>query len=70
MPLYRVMKTIAGLLSISIIVINLYFVVVYIQELPHKAYIYVPISLVVVAYLLFVAYLVSAACRTWLLLLL
>ncbi|XP_076461105.1 natural resistance-associated macrophage protein 2-like isoform X2 [Babylonia areolata] len=53
----RVMKTVAGCLSVTVIAINLYFVVVYIQELPHKAYIYVPIAIVVVLYMAFVAYL-------------
>ena len=53
------MKTIAGLLSITVIVINLYFVVVYIQELPQKLYYYIPIAIVVVLYLSFVSYLVS-----------
>ncbi|KAK7110346.1 natural resistance-associated macrophage protein 2-like isoform X2 [Littorina saxatilis] len=53
----RVMKAIAAGLSIAVIAINLYFVVVYIQELPSKAYIYAPIAIVVVAYLAFVAYL-------------
>ena len=57
------MKTIAGLLSLSVISINLYFVVVYIQEMPTRAYIYVPIALLVVLYLAFVAFLVSAAGR-------
>ncbi|KAL8563609.1 hypothetical protein ACOMHN_024710 [Nucella lapillus] len=53
----RVMKVITCLLSLTVIGINLYFVVVYIQELPQKAYVYVPITLVVIAYLAFVAYL-------------
>lgn len=53
----RVMNVIACLLSLTVIGINLYFVVVYIQELPQQAYVYIPIAIVVIAYLAFLAYL-------------
>nr|KAG5689044.1 hypothetical protein BaRGS_006440 [Batillaria attramentaria] len=53
----RITKLVAGLLSISVIIINLYFVVVYIQQLPSHWWIYLLIAVLVVAYLAFVAYL-------------
>ncbi|KAK7471643.1 hypothetical protein BaRGS_00035740 [Batillaria attramentaria] len=53
----RITKLVAGLLSISVIIINLYFVVVYIHQLPSHWWIYLLIAVLVVAYLAFVAYL-------------
>lgn len=53
------MKTIAGLLAIAVIAINMYFVVVYIQTVPPLWYIYLIVALGVAFYLTFVVYLVS-----------
>ncbi|CAK8697300.1 unnamed protein product [Clavelina lepadiformis] len=49
-------KIIGGLISLIVIIINMYFVVIYIQEL--QVALVVVVSVVVVFYLLFVAYLV------------
>ncbi|XP_060584569.1 LOW QUALITY PROTEIN: natural resistance-associated macrophage protein 2-like [Ruditapes philippinarum] len=52
-----VMKTIACLLTVVVIGINMFFVVVFIQGLPSHWAIYLGISVLVFAYLLFVIYL-------------
>ncbi|KAL4221936.1 hypothetical protein ACF0H5_017988 [Mactra antiquata] len=51
------MKIVAGLLTIVVIGINMFFVVVFIQNLPSHWAIYLSISIVVCLYLLFVIYL-------------
>lgn len=53
-----VMKIIAGLLAAVVIGINLYFVVVYIQQLPKHWAVYLGITILVILYLAFVVYLV------------
>nr|BCL66020.1 divalent metal transporter [Perna viridis] len=53
-----VMKIIAGLLAMVVIGINLYFVVVYIQQLPNYWAVYLGITILVIIYLAFVIYLV------------
>ncbi|XP_059169780.1 natural resistance-associated macrophage protein 2-like isoform X2 [Physella acuta] len=53
----RCMKILTGLLALVVIGINLYFVVVYIQELPEHWAIYLSISIAVFLYLLFLLYL-------------
>ena len=56
---FRIMKTIAIVLTVSVIGINLFFVAVYIQTLPSHWWIYTIIAVLVVLYMLFVIYLVS-----------
>ena len=56
---YRVMKIIAGILTAVVIGINMYFVVVYIQELPNHWVIYLAITLLLLFYFIFLLYLVS-----------
>ncbi|XP_055892431.1 natural resistance-associated macrophage protein 2-like isoform X4 [Biomphalaria glabrata] len=53
----RIMKTIACLLAAVVIGINMYFVIVYIQQLPEHWAIYLSISIAVFLYLLFLFYL-------------
>ncbi|KAL3832300.1 hypothetical protein ACJMK2_023954 [Sinanodonta woodiana] len=53
----RVMKTIAGVLTVVVIGINLFFVVVYVKELPNHWAIYLVIAILVVLYITFVTYL-------------
>merc|ERR1711942_353202 len=45
------------MLTILVICINLFFAAVYIETLPPKWYVYLPIAIVVFLYLLFLAYL-------------
>jgi len=59
---YRVMKIIAGILAAVVIGINMYFVVVYIQELPNHWAIYLAIAVLLLFYFVFLLYLVST-CR-------
>ncbi|KAL3861413.1 hypothetical protein ACJMK2_007448 [Sinanodonta woodiana] len=54
----RFMKAIAGTLTVVVVGINIYFVVVYIGQLPSNWAIYVPIAILVVIYMAFVIYLV------------
>nr|KAG5699069.1 hypothetical protein BaRGS_017752 [Batillaria attramentaria] len=56
----RGMKAVAGFLTILIIAINIYFVVVYLQEVPKLWYLYLIIIVIVVLYLAFVIYLMIA----------
>jgi len=56
---FRVMKIIASLLTLVVIGINLFFVVVFIQQLPSHWAIYLTIAVVVTLYMVFVIYLVS-----------
>jgi len=56
---YRVMKIIAGILTAVVIGINMYFVVVYIQELPNHWAIYLAIIVLLLFYFIFLLYLVS-----------
>ena len=56
---YRVMKIIVGILTAVVIGINMYFVVVYIQEFPNHWAIYLAITLLLLFYLIFLLYLVS-----------
>ncbi|KAK3603173.1 hypothetical protein CHS0354_043006 [Potamilus streckersoni] len=53
----RVMKAIAGVLTVVVIGINLFFVVVYVKELPKHWAIYLVITIIVVLYITFVTYL-------------
>jgi len=53
------MKIIASLLTLVVIGINLFFVVVFIQQLPSHWAIYLTIAVVVTLYMVFVIYLVS-----------
>ncbi|XP_033763009.1 natural resistance-associated macrophage protein 2-like isoform X1 [Pecten maximus] len=52
-----VMRVIASLLTLTVIAINIYFVVVYVQDLPHHWWIFLSIAIIVFLYLLFVLYL-------------
>ena len=52
------MKAIASTLTVVVVGINLYFVMVYLQELPNHWAIYLGVAVVTVAYLAFVVYLV------------
>lgn len=54
----RIMKTIAGILAIVVIGINMYFVAVYIQELPSHWAIYLGISVLLLFYISFIIYLI------------
>ncbi|XP_021376431.1 natural resistance-associated macrophage protein 2-like isoform X2 [Mizuhopecten yessoensis] len=51
------MRIIASLLTLVVLVINIYFVVVYVQELPHHWLIILAATVIVFLYLLFVLYL-------------
>ncbi|GFR65750.1 natural resistance-associated macrophage protein 1, partial [Elysia marginata] len=53
----RVMRVIASALTVVVVGINMYFVVVYLQKLPDHWAIYLVVSLLITAYLIFVAYL-------------
>uniref|UniRef100_A0A0B7A893 Uncharacterized protein n=1 Tax=Arion vulgaris TaxID=1028688 RepID=A0A0B7A893_9EUPU len=53
----KIMKAITVALATVVIVINMYFVVTYLQELPEHWAIYLAIAVAVCAYLLFVVYL-------------
>ncbi|XP_071102519.1 natural resistance-associated macrophage protein 2-like [Haliotis cracherodii] len=52
-----VMKILAGLLAVGVIIINLFFVVVYIQQAPAHWAIYLAVAIVVCFYICFVIYL-------------
>lgn len=52
-----VTQVITIMLTILVIGINLFFATVYVESLPQKWYVYLPIVLVVLLYLLFLAYL-------------
>ena len=56
---FRIMKTIATILTVSVIGINLFFVAVYIQKLPSRWWLYTILAVLVVLYMMFVIYLVS-----------
>jgi len=53
------MKTVASLLTVVVIGINLFFVAVFIQQLPAHWAIYLTMAIVVTLYMAFVVYLVS-----------
>ncbi|XP_071158773.1 natural resistance-associated macrophage protein 2-like isoform X2 [Mytilus edulis] len=53
-----VMKIISGVLALVVIGINMYFVAVYIQELPHHWAIYLGVAVLILLYFGFVLYLV------------
>ena len=53
------MKMIASVLTIVVIGINLFFVSVFIRELPEKWWLYLIIGVLLLLYMLFVIYLVS-----------
>ena len=53
------MKTISSLLTLAVISINIYFVVVYIKDLPKHWAIYLGVAVVMFFYIVFVIYLVS-----------
>lgn len=53
----KVMKIIASTLTVVVVGINMYFVVVYLGELPNHWAIYLFVALLITAYLVFVAYL-------------
>ena len=57
--LFRIMKAIATILTVSVIGINLFFVAVYIQKLPSEWWMYTIIAVLVILYMIFVIYLVS-----------
>ena len=56
---YRVMKIIAGILTAVVIGINMYFIVVYIQDLLNHWAIYLAITVLLLFYFVFLLYLVS-----------
>lgn len=56
---FRVMKIVASLLAVVVIGINLFFVVVFMEELPSHWAIYLAIAIGVLLYMTFVVYLVS-----------
>ncbi|XP_069111274.1 natural resistance-associated macrophage protein 2-like isoform X2 [Argopecten irradians] len=52
-----VMRVITSLLTLVVIAINIYFVIVYVQDLPHHWFLFLAVAIVVFLYLLFVLYL-------------
>merc|ERR1712150_275641 len=53
----RLMKILTGLLAVVIIGINLFFVAIYVQTLPHHWIIYLVIAIAIFLYLAFLSYL-------------
>ncbi|XP_025093172.1 natural resistance-associated macrophage protein 2-like [Pomacea canaliculata] len=53
----RIMKTIISILAVTVIAINMYFVAVYIQEVPSLWYIYFIVAIVIALYFTFIIYL-------------
>ena len=58
---FRIMRIIASCLTVVVVGINMYFVINYLQKLPDHWAVYLGVSLLITAYLIFVIYLVSSS---------
>ncbi len=64
---YRFSKIICSLLAVTVIGINLFFVVTYLPSLPHHWAMYTFVAVIVIAYLAFITYLVSSLYKLYVL---